>query len=191
MWHVVKAQTLTKSTNNNTLNAVAHIYHLTLDGGRNWQWGKPSMMIGYQGMGQHIDPDKCEVSWSPLTNHQMARNLLQTHSIAPTHTKFTEVKSSFFILQLNSGPCLFNFIWCSWKACLSSKCYKLVLYNKRGRHFLVFVDWEEILKHCAMVPQKFWKVERAFYQQSIWESVLDKRYPCSIHTEWRAISFSL
>lgn len=104
-------------------------------------------MIGCQGRGQHIDPDKCEVSWSPLTNHQMARNLLQTHSIAPTHTKFTEVKSSFFILQSNGGPCLFHCIWCSWRPAWVAQVISWFYTIREGDNF-----W------FSLTERKFWNI---------------------------------
>lgn len=106
----------------------------------------------------------------------MTSNLSQTHSAAPTHWNFTEVlKVPFFISQRPSGACLFNVV-CDAAQGLREPIASCGTIKETQTfffffHFCFFVDWKEILKHCAMVPQKFWKVVRGLGQQSVWEPV--------------------
>lgn len=106
----------------------------------------------------------------------MASNLSQTHSAAPTHWNFTEVlKVPFFISQRPSGACLVNVVCDAARGLREPIASSGTIRETQTFffffHFWFFVDWKEILKHCAMVPQKFWKVVRGFGQQSVWEPV--------------------
>lgn len=105
----------------------------------------------------------------------MARNLQQTHSNAPTHRNFTEVlKVPFSFCRHTAGLCYFIVICHSWRPQRIG--HKWVLHIKREIETLFgFVEWKEILKHCAMVPQKFWNVVRAFCHQSVLEPVRWRR----------------
>ena len=136
------------------------------------------------------------MSWSSQTNHQCPGSFSRHTRLLPpthTHTHFTEVKSSFFISQLNSRPRLFHFIRRGWRPSAAVKVEAVSERdNKREGDILgFFVEWEEILKHCAMVPQKFWKVESVLPAKRLRVGPLEKRSPCCIHTEWRAISSHL
>lgn len=91
------------------------------------------------------------------------------------------------------GLVQFCFAWQSSRppstAKVTSSCYTSRVRETFFFLWLVFVEWEEILKHCAMVPQKFWKVVRAFLTVNrLRVELLEKRSPCCIHTEWRATS---
>lgn len=129
--------------------------------------------------GQYIDSDKCGVSWSPLTNHQWPGAFSRHPLLLPPTDILQKSKVPFF--HFTVGPCLFHFIWHSWRSPRVAK-FKSVCYTIREREserervrerdiFCFFVEWEEILKRCAMVPQRFWKVVRGFCQQSVWEPV--------------------
>lgn len=120
----------------------------------------------------------------------MASNLLQTHSAAPTHWNFTEVlKVPFFISQRPSGACLFNVV-CDAARGLREPIASCGTIRETQTlfslffHFGFFVDWKEILKHCAMVPQKFWKVVRVWPAERVRAGRLEKRSPCCILSEW-------
>lgn len=132
---------------------------------------KRFLIIGCLQGGQCVSSDKCEFH----DKSSMASNLSQTHSAAPTHWNFTEVlKVPFFISQRPSGACLFNVVcdaaWGLREPIASCGTIRETFFFCFF-HFWFFVDWKEILKHCAMVPQKFWKVVRGFGQQSVWEPV--------------------
>lgn len=95
------------------------------------------MMIGCWGRGQYIDPDKCEVSWSPLTNHQWPGTCSRhTLLLPPTYIlQKSKVPFSFPVKQ-RAYFILFNLT--QLKASESSSGRKCLLYNQRERNCRVF-----------------------------------------------------
>lgn len=72
-------------------NSSLYPVFITLFGGRHWQWGNPSWLLAAKRRGQHIDADKCGVSWSPLTNHQWPGTFSRHTPLLPPTENFTEV----------------------------------------------------------------------------------------------------
>lgn len=91
-----------------------------------------------------------KVAWSPLTNHQWPGTFSRHTLLLPPTEILQKSKVPFFILQSNSGPCLFLFIWHSWRpprvAQVKSVCYK----NKREREREIF--W------FSLSERKFWNI---------------------------------
>lgn len=152
---------------------------------------KHLLMIGCKGRRQYIDPDKCEVSWSPLTNHQWPGTFSRhTLLLPPTHLQKSKVPFSFYSQTV--GPSLFHFIWYSRSppgvVQFISVCYTIRERETffgfrwvRGNFETLCNDAAKVLKGCeSVLPAKYLRV-----------GSLEKRSPCCIHTEWRATSSRL
>lgn len=126
-----------------------------------------------------------------LTSHQWPGTFSRCTLVLPP-TRFTEVKSSFFILLSNSGPCLFQFIWYSWRPERISEGHTCLLYNKRGRDIFGFRwvrgNFETLCNGAAKVLKDCESAEPA---TSLRIGSSDKKSPCCIRTEWRATSSRL
>lgn len=144
------------------------VYHLFLQG-RNCQWGKALMMIGCKGRGQYIHPDKCHgLPWQIINGLQ--EPLADTLYCSHPHKFLQKSKSSFFILQSNGGPCLFHFIWHSWRPPTVAQVTS-VFYTIRERHIFGF----------SLSERKFWNIvqwcRKSF--ERLWE-----RFACKASESW-------